>query len=1318
MKKITSYQLVLASMALIIVLLVGFYSITYQSFKSTIRESVNDAEDLKMMRDLELLITTISNIESAQRGYMLSEDKTFIKNFESDVTSISVYLKELAAIKNDDDVYGKQLEYLHAIVNKKVGFAQSQVELVKNGRTAEAVKNNKALTGLQLMEDIKKQVFSMEKQGSQSLTRSALSKKKTAEKANLYFIFLGAVVTAILLIFYFRIRHDFKRRLFAESRLKKFNEELSLKVAEQTEAISETFERITDAVIALDKNWNFTFVNQQALKWAKLSKEDLIGKNIGDVFPAIKKQPVYMYLSEAIHSQEKVYFSEYYEPLDLWIEGNIYPSPGGVSIFLKNITEEKKAVAEVFRQKKLSDQLIDLLPGAVYLYDETGKFIRWNKELELMTGYLAKEIQALNHPADLYSNDHKHQLYERVKSVFAGEQVPTADFALKTKNGNEAYLSLNSTLINYDGRKCLLGVGINITDKKKAEASIRASEEKYRTLIERISDGFISLDKNWCYTYANAKIGDMVKMDPQTLVGKNVWELFPDAKGSPTYHAFLKAMQEQQFIQHIDYFEPLDLWQENSIYPSADGISVFIRDITVERRAQNKLAESERNLRNVLSSIVDGFYVIDKNYCFKLFNAKTVADFKHLSGKEIEEGKSMLDYLPEERKEIVIDSINKACNGETVEYEVHFNYKGLPEWGLVTYVPVKDDAGNIHGVYINFKDITVRKKAEELERKTIEHRALFASIVNYSDDAIISKTTNSIITTWNKGAEKMFGYTAAEAIGKSIHLVIPKEAASEEDFIMSKIKDGEHVEHYETLRIKKDGSLINISLTVSPILGADGNINGASAIARDITERKKAEQAILVANQRFMLISKATKEFVWDYDLIENTVWWNDNYYKELGWDKKNKSPEINSWEKNIHAEDKQRVLDRLNDILNNTTKSVWVEEYRFAKSDGSYIHVLDRGFIMRGADGKAYRILGAMTDITSQKEKETALRRSEQKYKILFENSPMPLWMFEHESRRFVDVNKAAIHRYGYTKDEFLKMTINDIRPGGEVERLDSFLPARNREGVANAGIWRHIKKDKTEILVEVFSHDTLYDGRLVRLVLPIDVTEKIRAEEELLKSREDIRNLAKHLEEVREEERTGIAREIHDELGQQLTVLKMDVSWLNKRVTPQDEKIKERFGEMEKVIDETVKTIRRISSELRPSVLDNLGIIAALEWQSNEFENRTGIVTRFTADETSINLPVKTANGVFRIFQESLTNIARHANATEADVTVNFRDGTIVLEIKDNGNGFSREKVAAKKTLGILGMTERALLLNGKCNITSKPGKGTLVEVIIPVT
>jgi PAS domain S-box-containing protein len=224
-------------------------------------------------------------------------------------------------------------------------------------------------------------------------------------------------------------------------------------------------------------------------------------------------------------------------------------------------------------------------------------------------------------------------------------------------------------------------------------------------------------------------------------------------------------------------------------------------------------------------------------------------------------------------------------------------------------------------------------------------------------------------------------------------------------------------------------------------------------------------------------------------------------------------------------------------------------------------------------------------------------------------------------------------------------------------------------------------------------------------------------KANRELRALLAQLRALAARLQAVREDERTSIAREIHDDLGQTLTAMNMDLVWLMQRLLGQDPAWQQKVHSVLKLVDDAITSVRRIASSLRPGMLDDLGLSAAIEWQTREFQARTGIECELVLPAKDVVLDDDHSTAIFRIFQETLTNIARHACATRAIVRLKKVRQAIVLEVLDNGKGFDNGAIAQKKSLGLLGMKERALILGGLIEICSKPGQGTSVTVRIPL-
>lgn len=252
-------------------------------------------------------------------------------------------------------------------------------------------------------------------------------------------------------------------------------------------------------------------------------------------------------------------------------------------------------------------------------------------------------------------------------------------------------------------------------------------------------------------------------------------------------------------------------------------------------------------------------------------------------------------------------------------------------------------------------------------------------------------------------------------------------------------------------------------------------------------------------------------------------------------------------------------------------------------------------------------------------------------------------------------------------------------------------------------------VLRSKVSVFVELHRKNT---------ALSNEIKDRLLAEEQLRESQVQLRALAARLVSVREEERTRIAREIHDELGQVLTGLKLDVTWLAKRLTKKQNELLEKTEGMRQLIDATVQQVRRISTGLRPEILDEMGLVAAIGWQAGEFQRRVGIRCRLRLPEDQISLDKERSTAVFRIFQEVLTNVARHARATSVHVDLAISEDNLTLQVADDGIGISADQVRSHDSLGLLGMRERAQLLGGDVSIHGAPSRGTTVSVSLPTS
>jgi PAS domain S-box-containing protein len=362
---------------------------------------------------------------------------------------------------------------------------------------------------------------------------------------------------------------------------------------------------------------------------------------------------------------------------------------------------------------------------------------------------------------------------------------------------------------------------------------------------------------------------------------------------------------------------------------------------------------------------------------------------------------------------------------------------------------------------------------------------------------------------------------------------------------------------------------------------------------------------------------------------------------------------------------------------------------------------------------------LSIVKEISKRKKSEIELRESEQKFKMLFNNINDAVFVTQFSKDKsygdFIEVNEVACRRLGYTKEEFLMLSPSAIVWQKCIDDFNLFNERLLKEEHVIYDLV-HRAKDKKLIPVEVNSHLFLYNDKLTVLSIARDITERKQAEEKLKRSSKLLRELATHLQSIREEERTMISQEIHDELGQVLTALKIQVSLLANKLNKNQGPLKQKINSLADMIDSSVESVQKISAKLRPGILDELGLIAAIEWQTEEFEKLTNIKCSLVLPKDEVKLERDKTTAIFRIFQEALTNIARHSEATKVAVSLLNHQSNIFLEIQDNGRGITQEQIKDFKSLGIHGMVERAMVFGGQVSIEGFTGSGTIVKVEIP--
>jgi two-component system, NarL family, sensor histidine kinase UhpB len=342
-----------------------------------------------------------------------------------------------------------------------------------------------------------------------------------------------------------------------------------------------------------------------------------------------------------------------------------------------------------------------------------------------------------------------------------------------------------------------------------------------------------------------------------------------------------------------------------------------------------------------------------------------------------------------------------------------------------------------------------------------------------------------------------------------------------------------------------------------------------------------------------------------------------------------------------------------------------------------------------------------------------------EGRYRMLFERSPLPMWVVDMQTLRFLAVNDAALRLYEYSREEFLSKTAIDIRRPEDHEPFRDFL--RREAGAVHYGVFRHAKKSGEPIDIQGVGHLVSWRGRPSRLVQINDITERLRTQQtlerlnrELELSHERLRALSRRLFEVQEEERKRLARDLHDDVGQALTALKIQLESLARTGGA-------RLDECVDTVQHTLERVRQLSLSLRPPQLDDLGLAAALRSHLDRQARVAGLQAHFEVDEAPQELPSDAETACFRVAQEAITNVLRHARARNLWLRLFTAGGRLAISVRDDGRGFDldavRERSAGRGSLGLLGMEERMALAGGSFELRSAPGQGTILLATFPL-
>jgi len=488
-------------------------------------------------------------------------------------------------------------------------------------------------------------------------------------------------------------------------------------------------------------------------------------------------------------------------------------------------------------------------------------------------------------------------------------------------------------------------------------------------------------------------------------------------------------------------------------------------------------------------------------------------------------------------------------------------------------------------------------------------------------------------------------------------------------------------------------------------------------------ERMRNLEYLQESIERFNTVVKATNDAIWDWDIAAGKLSLvGDTYQQLFGHDRSGAASPEELWGEIMHPDDRERVLSKLERVIREGVANKWEDEYRLLKVSGEYAYVHDRGYIIHSAERRPVRMIGAIQDITARKRSEEIILASEERYRQLFYKNPFPTWIFDPDSLQIMEVNDAAREKYGFSREEFNRLTMRDLHGQGEVEQFMADLrqPGLGRlaalrqgveESVAGARLWHHHNKWGRVMIVEITSHPMDYFGKDCVQVIVNDVTERIRLEKELaLQQKLKQQQITEVVLGAQERERFELGQELHDNINQILATSKL---YLDVAIEEKEPRM-ELLAKSRKNISVAIEEIRKLTKDLIAPSLNDLGLAQSIKELIRSIQSSGKMKIRLNIsglDEEEL-LPEQKIN-IYRIIQEQLNNILKHAQADTVVIELNKVKEQVRLRLADDGKGFDPRML--RKGVGISNIISRAELYNGKVEIESAPGKGCQLIVVL---
>ncbi len=736
--------------------------------------------------------------------------------------------------------------------------------------------------------------------------------------------------------------------------------------------------------------------------------------------------------------------------------------------------------------------------------------------------------------------------------------------------------------------------------------------------------------------------------------------------------------------------------------------------------ASIKIDDSEKKYRSLYNSIRDAILVADTErkiiHCNQAFFDLFGYTLDDIQGKP-----TAYVYESEDEFEKMGQKIKDNVGNKNFLYVVKYKKKsGEVFAGETSVFHLYNETGKVSGFIGMIRDVTERLQAEAKLRKS--QRQLSNLMSNLPGMAYRCKNDNEWTMEFtSEGAKELTGYLPDELIFNATisydQIIYPEDRHLVRKVVEQAIPQNRPFE-LEYRILTKSGDIKWVWEQGQVVPHNDGEAETLEGIVLDITKRKATERELRESEQKFNAFMTYLPGFVYLKDENGRHIYMNRLLLELLGIKETEYLGKTNK--ELLPGRDIDAIDENDRKILKTGEPAQFEEQI---EDDGELKTYLSTKFPVR-LENKGIFLGGISLDITERKLAQLELQRTKNLLETIYNNLTEAVFVIHPEERKITSCNKAVETIYGYKREELIDKSseILHLDKSHFKKFVNRAKPVLDKNGIFQFETETK-RKDGKIIHIEhtVSTIESEQGWRRGVLSVIRDITKQKQFIKELKESQEQLRSLAGHLQQIREHEREAIARDMHDDLGQLLTSLKMDLTILEREFardkSPDQTDIVNEIKKMKELIDITITKVRQLIRELRPEVLDNLGLLDAIEWQIEEFMSRTGIKCNIRKGVKDIQLDKEKEIAIFRIVQEALTNVARHAHADKVTINIRKKNHDIHISIKDNGIGIDEEKLRKEQTFGLLGIKERAFIVGGEVKVSGVKNRGTTLTVNIPL-